>query len=92
MGDDGHVASLFPNHSYSKDEIVVIEGCSPKSPKQRISMSYERLSASNNIFKIIIGESTQEAVQLVLRNNSLPFNKVFGDSEKIFIHNSAILT
>ena len=90
MGEDGHVASLFPDHVYPKNQNVVIDMNSPKLPKQRISMSYERISASNNIFKIIIGESKKMATQLVLKNIALPFNKVCGDSEKIFIHKGSI--
>jgi len=30
------------------------------------------------------------ATQLVLKNIALPFNKVCGDSEKIFIHKGSI--
>ena len=65
MGEDGHIASLFPNHIYSEGQMVVIEQDSPKPPKERISMSYQQLNKAHYIFKLIIGESKQKAVTLL---------------------------
>jgi len=39
MGEDGHIASLFPNHVYPEEQMVIVEQGSPKPPKERISMS-----------------------------------------------------
>ena len=85
IGEDGHAASLFPHHLYDKNTSVVVERNSPKFPKDRISMSYSRLNQSKNIFKIISGSSKQKAVKMWIKGKALPINKIYGQSEKIFI-------
>ncbi len=85
MGEDGHVASLFPGHLHDKNKSVVAEYNSPKYPKKRVSMSYSRLNRSKNVFKVVSGSSKQQAVDLWLKGKVLPINKVFGYSEKVFI-------
>ena len=65
MGEDGHIASLFPNHIYPEEQMVVVEQGSPKPPKERVSMSYQQLNKAHYIFKLIIGESKQKAVTLL---------------------------
>ena len=84
MGEDGHIASLFPGHIYPKEQLVVIEQNSPKPPKERISMSYKQLNQSHYVFKLIMGESKQKAVTLLEQNVNLPIAKVNGDFEKIY--------
>ena len=84
MGEDGHVASLFPNHTYPEEQMVVVERNSPKLPKERISMSYQQLNKAHYLFKLIIGESKQKAVTLLKQNANLPIAKVNGDFEKIY--------
>jgi len=90
VGEDGHVASLFPNHSYPDNKMVVIEGNSPKSPKQRLSMSYKQLNKSNYIFKLLIGKSKQQVVHLLQKTTNLPITKVTGECEKLYICKNAI--
>jgi 6-phosphogluconolactonase len=51
MGEDGHIASLFPNHIYPEEQMVVVERGSPKSPKERVSMSYQQLNKAHYIFR-----------------------------------------
>lgn len=91
MGEDGHIASLFPNHLYSEEQMVVVEQNSPKLPKERVSMSYKRLNRAHYIFKLIIGESKQKAVTLLKQNANLPITRVNGDFEKKYFCKSAIL-
>jgi len=90
VGEDGHVASLFPNHSYPDNKMVVIESNSPKSPKQRLSMSYKQLNKSNHIFKLLIGKSKQQVVHLLQKTTNLPMTKVTGECEKLYICKNAI--
>jgi len=90
MGEDGHIASLFPSHAHPKNQMVVIEYNSPKPPRQRLSMSYKRLNKSNYIFKLAIGESKQQSVQLLLENAIFPFTVVNGNHEKIYLCKNAI--
>ena len=84
MGEDGHIASLFPEHMYPNEHMVIVEQCSPKPPKQRISLSYQQLNKSYHVFKLIVGESKRKAASLLEQNISLPITKVNGDHEKIY--------
>jgi len=84
MGEDGHVASLFPGHAYHQNKAVVIEKDSPKLPKKRISMSYYRLSRTNYVFKLLIGESKNKSIQLLQQGDSLPISNVKGGCEKLY--------
>ena len=90
MGEDGHIASLFPNHSYPEEQMVVVEQGSPKPPKERISMSYQQLNKAHYIFKLIIGESKQKAVHLLQKDINIPVVKVSGECEKLYICKNAI--
>jgi 6-phosphogluconolactonase len=90
VGEDGHIASLFPNHSYSEDKMVVIEHNSPKPPRQRISMSYKCLNKSNYIFKIVIGKSKKNAVKLLLDDVPIPSTRVSGNYERLYFCKNAI--
>jgi 6-phosphogluconolactonase len=66
VGEDGHVASLFPGSVDSQDAnsaVAVRE--SPKPPAQRISISLPRLSNSKNIYVFACGESKSEALATI---------------------------
>jgi 6-phosphogluconolactonase len=88
MGEDGHVASLFPSHSYSENQAVIIESNSPKLPKQRLSMSYKRLNKSNYVFKLIVGK--ENFMSLLYKNKNIPILKVKGECEKLYIYRRVI--
>ena len=90
IGEDGHTASLFPNHLYDENKSVVVEYNSPKYPKDRISMSYSRFDQSKNIFKVINGSSKQAAVDLWLKGEVLPINKINGHFERVYICEDAL--
>lgn len=91
MGEDGHVASLFPGHQYEKDKSVVVEKNSIKNPKERITLSYSRLNRSKNVFKIINGSSKKNTMQLLIAGQSfLPINRVTGEFERYFICTNAL--
>jgi len=90
MGEDGHTASLFPDHDHVDNDDIILEYNSPKIPKERISMSYSRLNKSKNVFKIIMSESKQEATSLWLHGKKLPINQINGDNEKVYICKDAL--
>ena len=84
MGEDGHIASLFPGHIHPKRQLVVVEKNSPKPPKERISMSYKQLNKANHVFKLIIGESKQESINLSQKKADLPVSRVSGNYNNVF--------
>jgi len=68
MGPDGHVASLFPNHSVldENNEWVTFLTDSPKPPPERITFTLPVINSASNVAVVVTGGSKSEAVHLVL--------------------------
>lgn len=70
MGDDGHTASLFPNHpqlaeglnSESQRASLPIRNA-PKAPPERITLTASRLLASSHLLLHITGEGKRETYE-----------------------------
>lgn len=65
LGEDGHTASLFPDHEWgtapgSPDTLAVLDA--PKPPLQRVSLSAARLSRARQVIFLVSGESKHRAV------------------------------
>jgi len=89
MGEDGHVASLFPNAPAKIVDIsvpfLVVEN-SPKPPATRISLSYKAIFAARNIWILISGAGKAVALRESLADSGItPLAKVIaGHPVKIF--------
>jgi 6-phosphogluconolactonase len=67
MGEDGHVASLFPERFDPLERRAAISvHDSPKPPTERVSISLSRLSNSHNIFVFALGQSKADALAHIL--------------------------
>lgn len=68
MGPDGHIASLFPNHSAmnEKDEWVTFITDSPKPPPERITFTLPVINSARNVVVVVSGRSKAEAVCLAI--------------------------
>ncbi|KAF8399639.1 hypothetical protein HHK36_015508 [Tetracentron sinense] len=68
MGPDGHVASLFPNHTVldEKDEWVTFITDSPKPPPERITFTLPVINSASNVALVVTGGSKAEAVHLAI--------------------------
>lgn len=78
MGPDGHIASLFPGHN-SRGELVIAEKDSPKPPSKRISLSFQALNRSKQVWFVASGEAKAEAVRCAKKSDcDLPVAKVKG--------------
>jgi len=84
MGEDGHIASLFPgllNPEEPKAAIAVEN--SPKEPPIRVSLSLARLAHAHSIYIFCIGEGKIEALETVQRgpvgllDKSSPSGQIF---------------
>ncbi|MEO9041527.1 MAG: 6-phosphogluconolactonase [Rhodoferax sp.] len=65
LGEDGHTASLFPNHDWgtdvtAPDTLAVVDA--PKPPPQRVSLSARRLSRARAVLFMVTGEGKRDAV------------------------------
>jgi 6-phosphogluconolactonase len=75
LGEDGHTASLFPNHDWgtapdAPDVLAVFD--SPKPPPQRVSLSAARLSRAREVLFLVAGESKREAIARWRAGERLP--------------------
>jgi len=65
LGEDGHTASLFPDHDWgdsgdAADALGVFDA--PKPPPERVSLSAARLSRARCVLFLVDGEAKREAV------------------------------
>ncbi len=71
MGEDGHVASLFPNtptnQAYSRDWVIPVIG--PKPPPQRLSLTYGVLAAAREVWVLASGADKGPALAASLAKN-----------------------
>lgn len=72
MGEDGHIASIFPKRAYIADDVFAVTDA-PKSPPLRISLSLNRLAKTYECLLLALGGSKMDAIQALLRKDpSLP--------------------
>lgn len=65
LGEDGHTASLFPDHDWggaiqAPDVLAITDA--PKPPPQRVSLSARRLSRARAVLFMVTGEAKRGAV------------------------------
>lgn len=69
LGEDGHIASLFPNAPVKTEGICVpflaVEN-SPKPPPRRISLSYKAIFAAKNLWILVSGPGKEAALRASL--------------------------
>lgn len=83
IGEDGHVASLFPKSSHSP-AWVVAETNSPKPPKERLSLSYQALNRAERVWFVVGGAGKIEAIRRIQAGEDLPASRVHGKMETIW--------
>ncbi|NNG41113.1 6-phosphogluconolactonase [Flexivirga sp. ID2601S] len=68
VGPDGHVASLFPHHPAQRTEgaIAVAVHDSPKPPPDRVSLTFEALNRSRQVWLMVAGAEKADAVAAAL--------------------------
>ena len=80
MGEDGHVASLFPNaveKNISRNDPYFFVENSPKPPPNRLSLSYSSLAAAREILVLVSGSGKSEALKNSLeQTGSTPLARV----------------
>lgn len=76
VGPDGHVASLFPHHDAQliSDAVAVAVHGSPKPPPDRVSLTFECLGRSKEIWFLVAGDDKAEAVAAALAPGAEPWN------------------
>lgn len=60
MGEDGHVASLFPGAPSQRGIYYPVTG--PKPPPRRITLSYDVIVAARDVWVLVSGQGKQAAL------------------------------
>ena len=86
MGEDGHTASLFPDHNWggaqgSPDVLAVY--AAPKPPPERVSLSAMRLGRSRRVWFVITGSGKREALTRWKNGETLPVSAVRGKLDTV---------
>lgn len=80
LGEDGHVASLFPGHParFSTAPVVYLAD-SPKPPARRLTLSFKSLRTAQTHVLYAVGESKRRALEQILSGDPLaPVNVLPG--------------
>ncbi|MFN7977747.1 MAG: 6-phosphogluconolactonase [Vicinamibacterales bacterium] len=81
VGEDGHVASLFPHRVHEPGRAVVVERHAPKPPAMRVSLSFEVLTAARLTCVVALGEGKREVVRVAReRSSPSPVARVLRDA------------
>lgn len=78
MGEDGHVASLFPGHpALSAAGLVVLVEDSPKPPPQRISLTFPLLCTARRAVLVATGPAKRRALgRLRAGDDAIPARRI----------------
>jgi 6-phosphogluconolactonase len=79
LGEDGHVASLFPGdrkrlENSASDTLAVFDA--PKPPPERVSLTVKRLSRTRSALVLIEGESKRDAVRRWRAGENIPASAI----------------
>lgn len=72
IGEDGHIASLFPGQTHSPGQLVHPVFHAPKPPPDRISLSMEALNNTREMLILVTGQEKRNALAAWQRGEPLP--------------------
>jgi len=89
LGEDGHIASLFPGREWTASAGVLAVADSPKPPASRISFTLPVLARTPATVMLVLGEAKRDALQRLRKGDPtlpasrLPGLEVFTDLEAL---------
>ena len=92
MGPDGHVASIFPQHISSEITTQSVIGVSdaPKPTAERISLTIQALSNSEEVWFLVSGSEKASALTRALAGDTeLPAGRVSGQGRTLWLVDQA---
>lgn len=88
MGEDGHIASIFPGHPSSEptSQSVIGVSDSPKPPGERISLTVPALSRSGEVWFLVSGREKAESLRRALDGDpAIPAARVRGEQATVWL-------
>ena len=79
LGEDGHTASLFSGNDWGDApdalDVIAVDNA-PKAPAQRITLSAKRLSAADNVWFLVSGDSKKDILQRWQSGETFPASAI----------------
>lgn len=72
LGEDGHVASLFPGQKWGDNSLVIPVNNAPKYPNERVSLTINSLSNARDVIFLVAGKNKATAFESWIDNNAPP--------------------
>jgi len=88
MGEDGHVASLFPDASPAVlgSRAVYVPVVAPKPPPDRVTLTYAALAAARDVLVVVSGPGKEAALRESLAGGSrTPLGRLIGLRHRITV-------
>lgn len=77
MGEDGHIASLFPGNPATDSAAATVPVFNaPKSPAERVSLGMGTLNTARQRIFLVAGAGKRDALEQILQGKSLPAARV----------------
>lgn len=77
VGDDGHVASLFPDSdTLNVEDRLVVDGGDEFHKHPRITLTYPAINSAKVVIYTVVGENKAEMINRVRSGEDLPVNRV----------------
>jgi 6-phosphogluconolactonase len=90
VGEDGHVASIFPGHPVGADTgVTAAVQDSPKPPPTRITLTMPAIQRAAEVWLIASGEGKADAVGAALGGADLPAARATGRERTLWLLDEA---
>ena len=76
LGEDGHTASIFPNSEFDESKQAVPISNAPKPPKNRVSLTPNRLSMADNVIFLVTGKDKKNALDKFKNSENIPATRI----------------
>eukprot|EP00871_Galdieria_phlegrea_P004961 jgi/Galph1/5466/GphlegSOOS_G4123.1 len=75
LGEDGHTASLFPNHESLQEtsKLVTYERNAPKPPPERITLTFPSLNYGRNVAFVVAGQGKAEILRSLCEDHHIQY-------------------
>jgi 6-phosphogluconolactonase len=80
MGEDGHVASLFPGEAdrWVRDRMIYRPVTATKPPPLRVTLGYPTIAAAQSVWVLVSGVGKAAALRRSLAERDTPLGRVLG--------------
>lgn len=90
LGEDGHIASLFPGmHVDANAEVLAVHNA-PKPPPERVTLSAARLSHAQQVLFLVTGANKRTAVRSWRAGADIPARAISGQVQVLLDSEAAL--